>query len=152
MLYREQTFAPRAFHSELQQQVNKHSQHDQSTISQHFNTQKSPPWACGKGCAEACAERFSALKTGGVWWVVGPRASQQWHNLSTLRAGHDIRWRRNDWDFGWGRKLLLAFNFIRILNLSASSPTLFLHLPFSQVEAARKRYPTRLHLDFQFPW
>ena len=88
----------------------------------------------------------------GVGWVVGPRASQQWHNLSTLRAGHDIRWRRNDWDFGWGRKLLLAFNFIRILNLSASSPTLFLHLPFSQVEAARTRYPTRLHLDFQFPW
>ena len=25
------------------------------------NTQKSPPWACDKGCAEACAERFSAL-------------------------------------------------------------------------------------------
>ena len=50
MLYREQTFAPRAFHSELQQQTN--------TV----NTQKSPPWACDKGCAEACAERFSALK------------------------------------------------------------------------------------------
>ena len=49
MLYREQTFAPRAFHSELQQQTN--------TV----NTQKSPPWACDKGCAEACAERFSAL-------------------------------------------------------------------------------------------
>ena len=27
------------------------------------NTQKSPPWACDKGCAEACAERFSALNT-----------------------------------------------------------------------------------------
>ena len=26
------------------------------------NTPKSPPWACDKGCAEACAERFSALK------------------------------------------------------------------------------------------
>ena len=26
------------------------------------NTQKSPPSACDKGCAEACAERFSALK------------------------------------------------------------------------------------------
>ena len=26
------------------------------------NTQKSPPWACDRGCAEACAERFSALK------------------------------------------------------------------------------------------
>ena len=26
-----------------------------------MNTQKSPPWACDKGCAEACAERFSAL-------------------------------------------------------------------------------------------
>ena len=51
MLYREQTFAPRAFHSELQQQTN------------IVNTQKSPPWACDKGCAEACAERFSALKS-----------------------------------------------------------------------------------------
>ena len=50
MLYREQTFAPRAFHWELQQQTN--------TV----NTQKSPPWACDKECAEACAERFSALK------------------------------------------------------------------------------------------
>ena len=52
MLYREQTFAPRAFHSQLQQQTN--------TI----NTQKCAPWACNKGCAEACAERFSALKSG----------------------------------------------------------------------------------------
>ena len=51
MLYREQTFSPRAFHSELHQQTN--------TV----NTQKSPPWACGKGCAEACAKRFSALKS-----------------------------------------------------------------------------------------
>ena len=49
MLYTEQTFAPRAFHSALQQQTN--------TV----NTLKSPPWACDKGCAEACAERFSAL-------------------------------------------------------------------------------------------
>ena len=49
MLYREQTHAPRAFHSELHQQTN--------TV----NTQKIPPWACDKGCAEACAERFSAL-------------------------------------------------------------------------------------------
>ena len=49
MLYKEQTFAPRAFHSELKQQTN--------TV----NTQKSPPWACDKWCAEACAERFSAL-------------------------------------------------------------------------------------------
>ena len=48
MLYREQTFAPRAFHSELQQ-------------TNPVNTQKSPPWAYDKGCAEACAERFSAL-------------------------------------------------------------------------------------------
>ena len=47
MFYREQTFAPRVFHSELQQQT--------STV----NT----PWACDKGCAEACAERFSALNT-----------------------------------------------------------------------------------------
>ena len=37
--------------------------------------------------------------------------------------------------------LLLVFNFIGILHLSASSPTLYLPLPFSQVEAAR----TRLH-------
>ena len=50
MLYREQTFAPRALHSQLQQQTN--------TV----NTQKSPPWARDKGCTEACAERFSALK------------------------------------------------------------------------------------------
>ena len=53
MLYREQTFSPRAFHSELQQQTN--------TV----NTEKSPPWACDKGCAEACAERFSALNFSG---------------------------------------------------------------------------------------
>ena len=52
MLYRKQTFAPRAFHSELQKQMN--------TV----NTQKSPPWACDKGWAEACAERFSALNLG----------------------------------------------------------------------------------------
>ena len=67
MLYREQTFAPRAFHSELQQQTN--------TVST-VNTQKIPPWACGLGCAEACAERFSALKgRGGVrlWGVAIPK-------------------------------------------------------------------------------
>ena len=60
MLYREQTFAPRAFHSELQQQTN--------TV----NTQKSPPWACDKGCAEACAERFSALNpaAGCETWIM----------------------------------------------------------------------------------
>ena len=51
MLYKELTFAPGALHSELQQQ----------TIWNTVNTQKSPPWACDKGCAEACAERFSAL-------------------------------------------------------------------------------------------
>ena len=34
----------------------------QSTPGRMVNTQKSPPWACDKGCAEACAERFSALK------------------------------------------------------------------------------------------
>ena len=55
MLYREQTFSPRAFHSELQQQTN--------TV----NTQKSLPWACDKGCAEGCAERFSALKVDILW-------------------------------------------------------------------------------------
>ena len=32
-----------------------------NTASQ-VHIQKSPPWACDKGCAEACAERFSALK------------------------------------------------------------------------------------------
>ena len=47
MLYREQTFAPRAFHSELQQQT---------------NTQKIPALSRRKGGAEAWAERFSALK------------------------------------------------------------------------------------------
>ena len=55
MLYREQTFSPRAFHSELQQQTN--------TVNNTVNTEKSPPWACDKGCAEACAERFSTLKS-----------------------------------------------------------------------------------------
>ena len=56
MLYREQTFAPRAFHSYFQNSSNKQTQ------SRTVHTQKSPPWACNKGCAEACAERFSALK------------------------------------------------------------------------------------------
>ena len=63
MLYREQTFAPRAFHSELQQQTN--------TV----NTQKNPPWACGKGCAEACAERISALKPTPTFEVPSLRVS-----------------------------------------------------------------------------
>ena len=31
-------------------------------LSCRTQSQKSPPWACDKGCAEACAERFSALK------------------------------------------------------------------------------------------
>ena len=58
MLYRVETFAPRAFHSELKQQTNtvKRTRQTQST------QRKFPPWACDKGCAEACAERFSALK------------------------------------------------------------------------------------------
>ena len=78
MLYREQTFTPRAFHSDLQQQTN--------TV----NTQKSPPSACDKGCAEVCAERFSALKPPPYWkarrpwgrgcclidyWIVSPEYS-----------------------------------------------------------------------------
>ena len=76
---------------------------------------------------------------GGIW--VDPRASQQWHNLSTLCAGHDIRRRGNYQTSVEVEMLLLVFNFIGILHLSASSPTLYLPLPFSQVEAAR----TRLH-------
>ena len=32
-----------------------------ATNKQSQHTQKSPPWACDKVCAEACAERFSAL-------------------------------------------------------------------------------------------
>ena len=59
MLYKEQTFAPPTLHSELQQQTNA------------VNTQKSPPWAYDKGCAEACAERFSALKRCICRWTLG---------------------------------------------------------------------------------
>ena len=40
-----------------------------ATNKHKVNTQKSPPWACGKGCAEACAERFSALKYL-IWYPV----------------------------------------------------------------------------------
>ena len=55
-LYREQMFASRVFHSaSLRPLTERHKQ----TV----NKQKSPPWACDKGCAEACVERFSALKT-----------------------------------------------------------------------------------------
>ena len=68
MLYREQTLAPRAFHSELHQQTN--------TV----NTQKIPPWACDKGCAEACAERFSALK------------SRRWSDTASTRLGPTETW------------------------------------------------------------
>ena len=46
-------FAPRAFHSELQQQTN--------TVNT-VNTRKARLEPAIKGCAEACAERFSALK------------------------------------------------------------------------------------------
>ena len=74
----------------------------------------------------------------GGGWVV-PRASQQWHNLSTLCVGHDICRRRSDETSVEVEMLLLVFNFIRILNLSVSSPTLFLHLPFSQVKAALEK-------------
>ena len=80
MLYREQTFAPRAFHSELQQQTN--------TV----NTQKSPPWACDKECAEACAERFSALKNenGSEWsngTVIFQSDQSNREKWSTLEGG-----------------------------------------------------------------
>ena len=34
----------------------------QNSRTQSTHVQKSPPWACDKGCVEACAERFSALK------------------------------------------------------------------------------------------
>ena len=73
MLYTEQTFAPRAFHSALQQQTN--------TV----NTQKSPPWACDKGCAEACAERFSALKLPMVPEVLTKVHSAQFPSFSFLK-------------------------------------------------------------------
>ena len=67
MLYREQTFAPHAFHSELQQQTN--------TV----NTQKSPPCACDKGYAEACAGRFPALNRlcgERLWYEIAKRCAQ----------------------------------------------------------------------------
>ena len=82
MLYREQTFAPRAFHSELQQQTN--------TV----NTQKSPPWACDKGCAEACAERFSALNFSlgyPRWWKKTVPSFQAW--MSSLQSSWKTKWR-----------------------------------------------------------
>ena len=49
-LYKEQTFVPRAFHKQTQS-------------TRPVITEKSPPWACDKGCAEACAERSSALNS-----------------------------------------------------------------------------------------
>ena len=42
--------------------LSQNSLSDKQTQSNTVNTQKSPPWACDKRCAEACAERFSALK------------------------------------------------------------------------------------------
>ena len=43
-----------------------------ATNKHKVNTQKSPPWACGKGCAEACAKRFSALNRSIDHLVPGP--------------------------------------------------------------------------------
>ena len=60
-LYKEQTFAPRVFHSVSVRTLTERHKQTQSTDA--VNKQKSPPWACDKGCAEACVERFSALKT-----------------------------------------------------------------------------------------
>ena len=58
-LFEKKTFTPCAFHSVSVRTLsvtNKHSR------TQSTHVQKSPPWACDKGCVEACAERFSALK------------------------------------------------------------------------------------------
>ena len=44
------------------------------SFSQSELPQKSPPWACDKGCAEACAGRFSAMKL---------QADQSWPTLTS---------------------------------------------------------------------
>ena len=50
--------------------LSQNSLSDKQTQSNTVNTQKSPPWACDKRCAEACAERFSALKSAGYkFWT-----------------------------------------------------------------------------------
>ena len=66
-LFEKQTVTPRAFHSVLVRTLsvtNKHSPTQSNTV----DTEKSPPWACDKGCAE----RFPALNRnmGGAIQVV----------------------------------------------------------------------------------
>ena len=47
---------------------------NRTTQTNTVNKQKIPPWACDKGCAEACAERFFALKS---------QADQSWPTLTS---------------------------------------------------------------------
>ena len=90
-LNKEQTFAPRGFHKQTQS-------------TRPVITQKSPPWACDKGCGEACAERFSALnfEHDGRYFVSRPSPrkanypswlwAQNHVHLSQLFVRKQVRW------------------------------------------------------------
>ena len=92
MLYREQTFAPRAFHSELQQQTN--------TV----NAQKSTLWACDRGCAEACAERFSALNHFPEPCQGLTKTSKVWVQINIF-SHKEVTWSRDQKYLQFGERL-----------------------------------------------
>ena len=55
-------------------------------VQNSSNTQKNPPWACDKGCAEACAERLSALKRGSCFVFTEVCSVVSWTICSQLRT------------------------------------------------------------------
>ena len=73
--------------------LSQNSLSDKQTQSNTVNTQKSPPWACDNRCAEACAERFSALNmtdaSSAVLFIIGLRraGTGNWVKYAILRVG-----------------------------------------------------------------
>ena len=88
----------------------------------HSQRTESPPWACGKGCAEACAERFSALKleTGFNTFILLPnrgRVRSIWE-ITGLQSGRSLvlylGWENySGYEYNW-RKKLLPFRYKRL--------------------------------------
>ena len=71
------------------------------TPATNKHSQKSPPWACGKGCAEACAERFSALKMDFILYLAPVPAAQIIHpdcDLKAMSTFHSSLWRNKHGD------------------------------------------------------
>ena len=86
------------------------------------NTQKSPHWACDKGCAEACAERFSALNFAPLSiWTLGTgyylnacntlsrTACPRYANLQNADDAHTNRTRLSVLVSSWSDNFFLIF-------------------------------------------